>query len=111
MKQKDRKILLKPIGLSQTQGVGNVFALVLEEVDVKKRRLPIIIGSLEAQSIAIVMENIEPQRPLTHDLFVNICTEYSIELKEIIIFDLEEGIFYSKLIEFYSCEWVGSYRV
>lgn len=67
------------------------------------RRIPIIIGPVEAQSIAIQLEGLHPPRPLTHDLFKNIATAFSIELLEVIIYKLEEGIFYSELI----CEQNG----
>jgi uncharacterized protein len=62
------------------------------------RRLPIVIGGFEAQAIAVALEKMQPSRPLTHDLMKNFMTAFNIELHEIIISDLQEGIFYSKLV-------------
>jgi uncharacterized protein len=90
------KIQLKILGIQQ----GNVtssYTLILEEVN-GDRKLPIIIGVLEAQSIAIELEKIEPVRPLTHDLFRSFATAFSIRIKEVLIYKLFEGIFYSYLI-------------
>ena len=71
--------------------------MVLEEVE-GKRKLPIVIGMHEAQSIAIKMENMTPSRPLTHDLFSSLCQSFDIELKEVVIYDLVEGIFFARLV-------------
>ena len=71
--------------------------MVLGEVN-GLRRLPIVIGGFEAQAIAVALEKMQPSRPLTHDLMKNFMTAFNIELHEIIISDLQEGIFYSKLI-------------
>src|SRR5207244_2566521 len=73
------------------------YALVLGE-DKGKRRLPIVIGAFEAQAIAIELENMTPQRPLTHDLFKSFATAFNIEVEEVIIFNLLEGVFYAKLV-------------
>lgn len=91
------KIELKIIGLSYSQTQSGAYALVLSE---KKgvRRLPIIIGGFEAQSIAIELEKMKPSRPLTHDLFKSFTTAFKVEIKEILIYNLIEGVFYSKLI-------------
>ncbi|URW79902.1 bifunctional nuclease family protein [Xiashengella succiniciproducens] len=62
------------------------------------RRIPIIIGGVEAQSIAIKLEGLEPPRPLTHDLFLNFARAFDVELTEVLIYKLEEGIFYSELV-------------
>ena len=92
-----QKIVLDIIGLSYSQTQSGAYALVLGEQD-GKRRLPIIIGGFEAQAIAIALENMTPSRPLTHDLFKSYSDAFQIEVKEVIIYNLLEGIFYSKLI-------------
>ena len=91
------KIKLSIIGLSFSQTQSGAYALVLGEED-GHRRLPIIIGGFEAQAIAVELENMTPSRPLTHDLFKNFATSYSIEITEVIIYNLKEGVFFSKLI-------------
>ena len=96
------KIKLEIVGLSYSQTQSGAYALVLSEVD-GNRRLPIIIGGFEAQAIAIELEKMVPTRPLTHDLFKNFSTVFNIEVKEVVIYKLVEGIFYSKLI----CEHNG----
>ncbi|CAN5594050.1 bifunctional nuclease family protein [soil metagenome] len=92
-----KKIKLEIVGLSYSQTQSGAYALVLGE-DKGKRRLPIVIGAFEAQAIAIELENMTPQRPLTHDLFKSFATAFSIEVEEIIIFNLLEGVFYAKLV-------------
>jgi len=92
------KIELEIIGLSYSQTQTGAYALVLGEKVGEKRRLPIIIGGFEAQAIAIELESMTPSRPLTHDLFKSFADEYGIGVKEIIIYNLVEGIFYAKLI-------------
>jgi bifunctional DNase/RNase len=96
------KVKLEIVGLSYSQTQSGAYALVLSEVE-GNRRLPIIIGGFEAQAIAIELENMTPTRPLTHDLFKNFALEFEIKVKEVIIYNLVEGIFYSKLI----CEQNG----
>jgi len=91
------KIKLSVLGISYSQTQSGAYALVLNE-EKGKRRIPIIIGGFEAQSIAIQLEGLKPPRPLTHDLFFNFAKAFKIELSEVIIYKLEEGIFYSKLI-------------
>ena len=91
------KIKLEIVGLSYSQTQQGAYALVLSEVD-GVRRLPIIIGGFEAQAIAIELEKMVPTRPLTHDLFKSFAGAFDIEVKEVIIYKLDEGIFYSKLI-------------
>src|SRR4051812_2717260 len=91
------KIKLDIVGLSYSQTQSGAYALVLGEVN-GRRRLPIIIGSFEAQAIAIEIEKMTPSRPLTHDLFKSFAQAYSIQIQEIIIYNLVDGIFYAKLI-------------
>jgi bifunctional DNase/RNase len=92
------KIELEIIGLSYSQTQTGAYALVLGEKGGAKRRLPIIIGGFEAQAIAIELESMTPSRPLTHDLFKSFADVYDISIKEIIVYNLVEGIFYAKLI-------------
>ena len=92
-----KKIKLEIIGLSYSQTQSGAYALVLGE-DKGKRRLPIIIGAFEAQAIAIELENMTPTRPLTHDLFKSLAQSFEIEVEEVIIFNLLEGVFYAKLV-------------
>lgn len=92
-----RKIKLNILGLSYSQTQSGAYALVLAEEE-GERRIPIIIGGVEAQSIAIRLEGLEPPRPLTHDLFLNFAESFGIQLVEVIIYKLEEGIFYSELV-------------
>ena len=91
------KIELKIIGLSYSQTQSGAYALVLSEKE-GNRRLPIIIGGFEAQSIAIELENMKPSRPLTHDLFKTFADSFSVKVKEIVIYNLVEGVFYSKIV-------------
>ena len=92
------KIELEIIGLSYSQTQTGAYALVLGEKSGSKRRLPIIIGGFEAQAIAIELESMTPSRPLTHDLFKSFATQYEINITEVIIYNLVEGIFYAKLV-------------
>lgn len=92
-----QKIKLNILGLSVSQSQSGAYALVLAEEN-GDRRIPIIIGPIEAQSIAIHLEGLKPPRPLTHDLFKHLATAFDIEVTEVIIYKLEEGIFYSELI-------------
>jgi bifunctional DNase/RNase len=96
------KIELKIVGLSYSQTQSGAYALVLSERN-GTRRLPIIIGGFEAQSIAIELEKMKPSRPLTHDLFKAFSDSFGIDVKEVVIYNLVEGVFYSKLI----CEQNG----
>lgn len=91
------KVKLKVLGLSYSQTQSGAYALVLAEEN-GERRIPIIIGGFEAQAIAIELEALKPPRPLTHDLFVNFATAFKIDLIEVNIHRLEEGIFYSELL-------------
>lgn len=92
-----KKIKLDIIGLSYSQTQSGAYALVLGE-EKGKRRLPIIIGGFEAQAIAIELEQMTPSRPLTHDLFKSFAVSFGIEVQEVIIYNLVEGIFFAKLI-------------
>eukprot|EP00825_Cyclidium_porcatum_P014041 TRINITY_DN17482_c0_g2_i2.p1 TRINITY_DN17482_c0_g2~~TRINITY_DN17482_c0_g2_i2.p1 ORF type:complete len:382 (+),score=31.76 TRINITY_DN17482_c0_g2_i2:274-1419(+) len=91
------KIKLDVQGLTYSQTQNNAYALILRETN-GTRRLPIIIGGFEAQSIAIQIEKIKYSRPLTHDLFKNFADTFGIQVTEVIIYKLEEGVFYSQLI-------------
>ena len=90
------KIKLEILGLSSSQSQSGSFALVLGETE-GNRRLPIIIGMFEAQAIAIEIEKILPNRPMTHDLFKSFAHAFNYEVKEVIISDLKEGVFFAKL--------------
>jgi uncharacterized protein len=92
-----KKIKLEIVGLSYSQTQSGAYALVLGETK-GKRRLPIIIGGFEAQAIAIELEKMTPSRPLTHDLFRSFAETFSVEVKEVLIYDLIEGIFFAKLV-------------
>lgn len=91
------KIQVDILGLSTSPASGGAYALILKEIN-GNRRLPIIIGAFEAQSIALEMEGIKPPRPLTHDLIKNILDSMGVELSEINISELRDGTFYAKLI-------------
>jgi uncharacterized protein len=92
-----KKIELEIVALSHSITQTHSYAVVLGEVN-GLRRLPIVIGGFEAQAIAVALEKMQPSRPLTHDLMKNFMTAFNIDLHEIIICDLQEGIFYSKLV-------------
>ncbi len=95
------KIKLNVLGLSSGQKSGS-YTLILGDIN-SNIRLPIVIGSFEAQAIAIEIEKIVPFRPMTHDLFLNFFKEFNIELIEVQIYSLNEGVFHAKLI----CEQLG----
>lgn len=92
-----KKIKLNILGLSYSQTQTGAYALVLSEAD-GNRRIPIIIGAVEAQAIAIQLEGLKPPRPLTHDLFLNVALAFDIEIAEVFIHKLEEGIFYAEIV-------------
>jgi bifunctional DNase/RNase len=92
-----KKIELEIVALSHSITQTHSYAVVLGEVN-GLRRLPIVIGGFEAQAIAVALERMQPSRPLTHDLMKNFMNAFNVELMEIIINDLQEGIFYSKLV-------------
>ena len=90
------ELLINGISYSQTQ--NGAYALILSEIE-GERKLPIVIGTNEAQSIAIAIEKeIKPPRPLTHDLFKNFCVRFDIKIKQVIIHKLVDGVFYSSVI-------------
>jgi len=91
------KVRLSVLGLSYSETQSGAYALVLAEEN-GERRIPIIIGAFEAQAIAIELEGLKPPRPLTHDLFLQFANAYNIHLKEVNIFKLEEGVFFSNLV-------------
>jgi uncharacterized protein len=91
------KIRLEIIGMSYSQSQSGAYALILGERD-GKRRLPIIIGGFEAQSIAIELEKIKTPRPLTHDLFKTFAESFNISITEVIINKFQEGVFYAILV-------------
>lgn len=95
------KIELEIVALSHSITQSNSYAVILGEVN-GLRRLPIVIGGFEAQAIAVALENMHPSRPLTHDLMKNFMTAFNLQLQEVYICDLQEGIFYSKLVCFNS---------
>jgi bifunctional DNase/RNase len=92
-----KKIELEIVALSHSITQTHSYAVVLGEVN-GLRRLPIVIGGFEAQAIAVALERMQPSRPLTHDLLKNFMNAFNVDLQEIIISDLQEGIFYSKLL-------------
>jgi bifunctional DNase/RNase len=98
-----KKVRLDIMALSHSVTQSHNYAVVLGEEN-GKRRLPIVIGGFEAQAIAVALENMTPNRPLTHDLFKNTLDAYDINLKEVVINNLLDGIFYAQLI----CEQGGN---
>ncbi len=92
-----KKIKLEILGLSSSQSQTGSFALVLGEAE-GNRRLPIIIGMFEAQAIAIEIEKIVPNRPMTHDLFKSFASAFHFSVEEIVISDLKEGVFFAKIV-------------
>ena len=91
------KIELDIVALSHSVTQSHNYAVVLGEVD-GSRRLPIVIGGFEAQAIAVAMEQMAPNRPLTHDLFKNTLETFEVDLKEVVINNLLDGVFYAKLV-------------
>lgn len=98
-----QKIRLEITGIAYSQTQSGSYVLTLSESS-GKRKLPIVIGGFEAQSIAVELEKMVPNRPLTHDLIKMLCTSYSIAVKEILIYKFFEGVFYAKII----CEKDGA---
>lgn len=92
----DEKVRLRVLGISYTQLHSGAYALLLAQEN-GLYRIPVVIGSQEAQSIAIKMEGIIPPRPITHDLFVSFAHAFGVKLKEVFIYKFEDGIFYSEL--------------
>jgi len=97
-----RKLQVDILGLSTSPHTNGAYALILYEIE-GKRKLPIIIGGFEAQAIALKLENIKPPRPFTHDLFKNISDAFSLHVNEIIIDELHNETFYAKVV----CELGG----
>jgi uncharacterized protein len=98
-----KKVRLDIMALSHSVTQSHNYAVVLGEEN-GKRRLPIVIGGFEAQAIAVALENMTPNRPLTHDLFKNTLDAFNVEIKEVVINNLLDGIFYAQLI----CEQDGN---
>jgi uncharacterized protein len=92
-----KRIKLKVMGISYSQTQSGAYALLLIEEN-GERRIPIIIGGFEAQAIVIKLENLEPPRPLTHDLIKIIADQFNITVIEVTIYKLEEGVFFSKIV-------------
>jgi len=97
------RIQMEILGLSTSPSSGGAYALILNEID-GKRRLPIIIGSFEAQAIALEMEHIQPPRPMTHDLIKAVIEGLNAWVKQVVINDLKDGTFYAQVV----CENEGS---
>lgn len=92
-----KKIELEIVALSHSITQTHSYAVVLGEMN-GLRRLPIVIGGFEAQAIAVALERMQPSRPLTHDLMSNLMSTFAIDLAEVVIYKLEEGIFFAKLV-------------
>jgi uncharacterized protein len=92
-----KRVKLKVMGISYSQTQSGAYALILVEEN-GDRRIPIIIGGFEAQAIVIKLENLDPPRPLTHDLFKRFASEFDIAVLEVMIYKLEEGVFFSQLV-------------
>ncbi len=92
-----KKIALEIAGITYSQTQSGSYVLTLSEEN-GKRKLPIVIGGFEAQAIAIELEKMSPNRPLTHDLFKSFCESYSVNVTEVIIYKFFEGVFYAKII-------------
>lgn len=91
------KIELQIADIAPSGSTSGAYAMVLAEVE-GSRRLPIVIGGAEAQAIAIELEKMTPSRPLTHDLFRSLAHSFAIDIEEVLIYNLVEGIFFAKLI-------------
>lgn len=92
-----QKVELQIADIAPSGSTSGAYALVLAEVE-GNRRLPIVIGGAEAQAIAIELEKMTPSRPLTHDLFKTLCLSFQIDVEEVFIYNLNEGIFFSRLV-------------
>lgn len=92
-----KKIRLEISGITYSQTQSGSYVLTLSEAS-GKRKLPIVIGGFEAQAIAIELEKMAPNRPLTHDLFKSFCEAYNVMVTEVIIYKFHEGVFYAKII-------------
>jgi len=92
-----KRVKLKVMGISYSQTQSGAYTLLLIEEN-GDRRIPVIIGGFEAQAIVIKLENLEPPRPLTHDLFKKLADQFNITISEVMIHKLEEGVFFSRLV-------------
>jgi len=92
-----KKVKLDISGIAYSQTQSGSYVLTLSEVG-GNRKLPIVIGGFEAQAIAVELEKMVPNRPLTHDLIKTFCTSYGVNVREIVIYKFQEGVFYSKII-------------
>jgi len=92
-----KRVKLKVMGISYSQTQSGAYTLLLIEEN-GGRRIPVIIGGFEAQAIVIKLENLEPPRPLTHDLFKKLAEQFNITISEVMIHKLEEGVFFSRLV-------------
>ena len=92
------KIKLDLLGLSSNHSLSSSFTLILTEKMGSKRKLPIVIGTLEAQSIIMYIQDMASERPMTHDLFISFIKKFNIKIIEVIIYKLSEGVFHSLLI-------------
>jgi bifunctional DNase/RNase len=92
-----QKVELQIADIAPSGSTSGAYAMVLAEVE-GNRRLPIVIGGAEAQAIAIELEKMTPSRPLTHDLFKTLCLSFQIDVEEVLIYNLNEGIFFSRLV-------------
>ena len=98
--EKDNLIELKVLGITRSEVQPGAYALLLENADStpdESRRIPIVVGAAEAQSIAVHLEQVMPSRPLTHDLFVSLFHVYGIQLQRIVIYSFKDGVFASML--------------
>lgn len=98
--EKDNLIALKVLGITRSEVQAGAYALLLENADStpdRARRIPIVVGAAEAQSIAVHLEQVLPSRPLTHDLFVSLFHVYGIELKRVVIYNFKDGVFAAML--------------
>ncbi len=92
-----KPIEIRVVDITPSGSSSGAYTLVMQELD-GVRRLPVVIGGAEAQAIAIELEKLSPSRPLTHDLFRNLANAFNIVIEEVLIYNLVEGIFFSKLI-------------
>lgn len=92
-----QKLLLQIIALVHNKGQGSSFVVLLKE-EAGERRLPVVIGSVEAQAIATAAEGVVPNRPFTHDLLANTLRSFSIQLEEVLISDLRDNVFFATLV-------------
>ena len=98
--EQDKLIELKVLGITRSEVQPGAYALLLENADStpeKARRIPIVVGTAEAQSIAMHLEQVVPSRPLTHDLFVSLFHVYGIELQRVVIYSFKDGVFAAML--------------